>query len=162
MKQLHALALSIAVLVAVWVYVSIGLPDLKFSPWIGFVAWAAFFAAGGGKGGARHSLGAGLAGVLLTALTMAGVQQAGGDLTALLLLLLLVPVLAFVLVAMAQMPLLAYTPAAFLGAAAFFGSGGKPDLSIAFVSLTWIAGVLLGYASEWLGARLTQRTAAQP
>src|SRR6218665_2676267 len=50
-------------------------------------------------------------GVLLTALTMAGVQQAGGDLTA---LLLLVPVLAFVLVAMAQMPLLAYTPAAFL------------------------------------------------
>lgn len=159
MKQLHALALSIAVLVALWVYLSIGLPDLKFSPWIGFVAWAAFFAAGGGKGGAQSALGAGLAGVLLTALTMAGVQWAGGDLTA---LLVLVPVLAFVLVAMAQMPSLAYTPAAFLGAAAFFGSGGKPDLSILFVSLTWIAGVLLGYASEWLGARLAQRPAVQP
>lgn len=158
MKRLHALALSIAALVALWVYLSIGLPRLQFSPWIGFVAWAAFFAAGGGSGGVARSLVAGLAGVLLTALTMAGVQQAGGGLTA---LLLLVPVLAFVLVAMARWPALAFTPAAFLGAAAFFGSGGKPDLSILFVSLTWIAGVLLGYASEWLGARIPQEPAAQ-
>lgn len=157
MKLLHALGLSIALLVAVWVYLSIGVPALQFSPWIGFVAWAAFFAAGGGVAGAGSALTAGLAGVLLTALTMFGVQQFGGGLPA---LLVLVPILAFVLVAMADLRMLSFTPAAFLGAAAFFGSGGKPDLSILFVSLTWIAGVLLGFASEWLGQRLARKPAA--
>lgn len=157
MKLLHALALSIALLVAVWVYVSIGLPGLQFSPWIGFVAWAAFFAAGGGKAAVASALGAGLAGVLLTAATMFGVQQFGGGLSA---LLILVPILAFVLVAMADLRALSFTPAAFLGAAAFFGSGGTPDWSILFVSLSWVAGVLLGYASEWFGNRLARKPVA--
>jgi len=53
MKITHALGTSIALLVAFWVYVSIGLPELKLYPWIGFVAWAAFFAAGGGRAGPR-------------------------------------------------------------------------------------------------------------
>ena len=41
MKILHALAFSIALLVAAWVYLSVGNPALGFNPWIGFVAWAA-------------------------------------------------------------------------------------------------------------------------
>lgn len=157
MKLLHALAFSIALLVALWVYLSIGLPALRFSPWIGFVAWAAFFAAGGGVAAIGSAMAAGIAGILLTAATMFGVQQFGGGLPA---LLVLVPVLAFVLVAMADLRALAYTPAAFLGAASFFGSGGQPDLSILFVSLSWGAGVLLGFASEWFGKRLAREPAA--
>ena len=68
----------------------------------------------------------------------------------------LVTVLAFVLVAMADLSLLAYTPAAFLGAACFFGSGAKLEEGFAFVVLTWVAGVLFGLVSEQLGKRLAK------
>ncbi|NMF87776.1 DUF1097 domain-containing protein [Aromatoleum petrolei] len=155
MKLLHALASSIAALVAVWVYLSVGNPDFHFNPWIGFVAWAAFFAAGGGTEGALKSVAAGLAGIGLTAITLFFVGTLGGDITA---LVILVGILAFVLVAMADIAPLAYTPAAFLGAASFFGSGGKVDVSIAFIVLTWIAGVAFGFASEFAGKRLARTT----
>lgn len=153
MKFLHALAISIALLVAAWVYLSIGMPELKFNPWIGFVAWAAYFAAGGGAGGFGKSLGAGIAAILLTAATMAGVQAAGGSIGA---LVLLVAILAFILVAMADIAALSYTPAAFLGAAAFFGAGGKPDITILFVSMTWLAGLVFGYLSEACAKKLSR------
>jgi hypothetical protein len=153
LKILHALGVSIALLVAVWVYVSIGLPDLKLYPWIGFVAWAAFFAAGGGSAGVVKPLAASAAGIGLTALTMYGVGQAGGGIVS---LMLLVAILAFVLVAIADIGAFSYTPAAFLGAATYFGSGSKLDESIAFVMLSWIAGLLLGYASEVLGKKIAK------
>lgn len=153
MKPLFALALSIAVLVALWVYVSIGLPSLQLVPWIGFIAWATFFAAGGGRAAVIQSLPPAIAGVLLTALTMFGVAAAGGGLSA---LIVMVALLAFVLVAMASHKILAYTPAAFLGAASYFGSGGKVDESIFYVIASWIVGVAFGYASEWIAVRLTR------
>lgn len=153
MKLLHALASSIAVLVALWVYLSVGYPDLHFNPWIGFVAWAAFFAAGGGAEGAVKSMAAGLAGILLTAVALYGVGTLGGDITS---LVILVAALAFVLVAMADIAALAYTPAAFLGAASFFGAGGKVDSSIVFILLTWSAGIAFGFASEQGGKRLAR------
>jgi hypothetical protein len=157
MKSLHALALSIALLVALWVYLSIGIPSLHFSPWIGFVAWAIFFAAGGGRDAIAKTLPAGIAGAVLTALTMFGVGYFGGGLNA---LLILVPILAFVLVAMADVALLAYTPAAFLGAACYFGSTGEPLATTLSVCSSWIAGLALGYASAWLGVRMTRNAPA--
>lgn len=152
MKLLHALALSIAGLVALWVYLSVGNPDFKLNPWIGFVAWAAFFAAGGATDGVKKSVGAGLAGILLTAVALYAVQVFGGGLAA---MVAVVAVLAFILVAMADIALFAYTPAAFLGAASFFGSGGKVDASIAFILMTWVVGVAFGFLSEAMGKRLT-------
>jgi hypothetical protein len=153
MKILHALGLSIAVLVGVWVTVSIGLPGLKLYPWIGFVAWAAFYAAGGGRDGVVKPLCASVSAILLTALTMFAVGQFGGALAA---LVVLVAILAFVLVAMADIGALSYTPAAFLGAATYFGSGGKVDDSILFVILSWVAGLALGYVSEILGKKIAK------
>lgn len=157
MKPLTALALSIAVLVALWVYLSIGLPALQLIPWIGFVAWATFFAAGGGVPAIGQVLPPAIAGVLLTALTMFGVGYFGGALVA---LIVLVAVLAFVLVFMANHKLLAYTPAAFLGAATYFGSGGKVDESILFVIVSWVAGVIFGYVSAQVGGKLSKPVAA--
>ena len=153
MKLLHSLALSIALLVGLWVYLSVGNPDFNLNPWIGFVAWAAFFAAGGANEGAKKSLAAGLAAVLLTAVTLYGVQIMGGGLIA---QIVLISVLGCILVAMADIPLLAYTPAAFLGAACFFGAGGKVDASIIFVLISWIAGVGLGFVSEQFGKRMAR------
>jgi len=157
MKITHALGTSIALLVAFWVYVSIGLPELKLYPWIGFVAWAAFFAAGGGRAGIVKPLAASAAGIALTALAMYAVGQSGGSLVA---LMLQVAVLAFVLVAISDIGLFSYTPAAFLGAATYFGSGSKIDESIAFVMLSWVAGLLLGFASEAIGHKIARQTAA--
>lgn len=153
MKPLIALALSIAVLVGLWVYLSIGIPALQLIPWIGFVAWATFFAAGGGNAAIARSLVPAIVAVLLTAATLYAVGLSGGGLIA---MIVLIAVLAFILVAMAGHSALAYTPAAFLGAATYFGSGGKIDASIAFVIVTWIAGVAFGYVSESIGKRLTR------
>lgn len=155
MKLLHSLALSIALLVGLWVYLSVGNPGFNLNPWIGFVAWAAFFAAGGTNDGAKKSLAAGLAAILLTAITLYGVQLVGGGLTA---MIVLISILGFVLVAMADISMLAYTPAAFLGAACFFGAGGKIDSSIVFVLLSWVAGVGLGFVSEQFGKRMASAT----
>jgi len=156
MKILHALSLSVALLVAAWVYISIGLPQFKFIPWIGFVAWAAFYAAGGGSAGITKPVATSLAGVVLTALTMYCVGLAGDGLVA---LMFIIAVLAFVLVEISSIGLFSYTPAAFLGAASYFGylmlPGSKLDVDgIFFVAISWIAGLLLGYASEFLGKKM--------
>jgi hypothetical protein len=153
MKLLHALALSIALLVSVWVCLSIGMPTLNLNPWIGFVAWATFFAAGGGSAALGKSVGAALAGVFLTAGTMYLVGLAGGSLP---VLAVLVAILAFVLVAMADVAALSYTPAAFLGAATYFGATGDTLEKVMFVSLTWLVGLTFGYASERFGKRMTR------
>lgn len=157
MKVLHALGVSIAALVAVWVYASIGVPDLKLYPWIGFVAWAAFYAAGGGIAGVTKPIGPATAGILLTALTMFAVAKFGGSLH---VLALLVAILAFALVAIADIGVFSYTPAAFLGAATYFGSGSKVDESILYVFLSWVAGLALGYASEALGMKFARPATA--
>lgn len=153
MKSIITLAISISALVALWVYLSIGLPGLRLVPWIGFVAWATYFAAGGGWAAIVQSLPPAVVGVLLTALTMFAVAKAGGGLVA---LVALVALLAFALVTMAWHKALAYTPAAFLGAATYFGSGGHVDESILFVIVSWIAGVAFGYLSQQLGARIAK------
>lgn len=153
MKSLMGLAVSISALVALWVYLSIGHPGLQLVPWIGFVAWATYFAAGGGRAAVAQSLPPAVAGVLLTALTMFAVAKVGGGLVA---LVVLVALLAFVLVAMAQHKTLAYTPAAFLGAATYFGDGGHVDESILFVIASWVAGVAFGYLSQRLGALIAK------
>jgi hypothetical protein len=153
MKILHAIALGVALLVAAWVYLSVGVPTLHFNPWIGFVAWAAFFAAGGGAQAIPKAGFAGLAGIGLTFATLLGVQYAGGGL---LPLVGLVTILAFVLVAMADVPALAFTPAAFLGAASFFGSSSPLDASALFIAFTWMAGVAFGYASELFGKSIAR------
>ena len=101
----------------------------------------------------RKSVAAGLAGAVLTALTLFGVDALGGGLPT---LIVLVAILAFLLVAMADITALAYTPAAFMGAACFFGSGAKLDTSALFVCLTWCLGVFFGLASEHVGKRLAR------
>ena len=73
-------------------------------------------------------------------------------------MIVLISILGFVLVAMADISMLAYTPAAFLGAACFFGSGGNVDASIVFVLLSWVAGVGLGFVSEQFGKRMASAT----
>jgi len=144
MKPLYKLATIISFLVGFWVYLSIGNPQFKLSPWIGFVAWATFFAAGGTINAAKSSGIVGVTSILLTAATLYAIGLAGGTLSS---MLILVPILSFILVAMSQYASLSYTPAAFLGAACYFGAASNFDISIIHIVLSWIAGIALGFIS---------------
>lgn len=147
MKSIYKTSLIVSILVATWVYISIGHPQLKFIPWVGFVAWAAYFAAGDTRQAAKFTLLAGCMGIFVAVITLLLVQIAGSSLTSMLILF---PVLSFILVSMAQLKSLSYTPGAFLGAACLFGTGGIVDSSILFLLTSWAAGIFLGIASVTL------------
>jgi hypothetical protein len=126
---------------------AIGQPQLKFIPWVGFVAWAAYFAAGATNQAAKSTFLAGFMGIFVAVIALLLVQRTGGSLMSMMLLF---PVLSFILVSMAQLKSLSYTPAAFLGAACLFGIGGTIDSSILFLLTSWVAGIFLGIASVTL------------
>ena len=62
MDLLVSLGISIGVLIAVWVYVAVGMPDLGLIVWAGIVAWGTFYAAGGGTEGLKKTIASNLAG----------------------------------------------------------------------------------------------------
>ena len=144
MKPIFFLAAIIAGLVAIWTYISIGIPELHLIPWIAFVAWAAYFAGGGTALAAKNSLSAGIVAIFLAAVTLYLINIMGGGLY---IMMVLFPIMAFLLVIMARVGGLTYTPAAFLGAASFFGNGGMVDITILYVISSWIAGIGLGIAT---------------
>lgn len=155
MKIIQALAVVVLPLTAALVYLSFGIPELKLSCWVAFVAWAAYFAAGSGRRGVIRAFSGSVAGVLLGALTMYAVDLAGGGLV---VLVVFVAILAFVLVAIANIDVFSYTPACFLGTATFFGAGAKLDETIVFLVLSWLLGILIGYVHEAVGKKIARPT----
>lgn len=143
MKGLVGIGVAVGVLAGLWTQASV---ELGLITWVAFVAWACFFAAGGGTTGLRQGLAANLSGVAwaylaslaLERLTFPGALAVG------------VTLLGLVLCLQAALPLLSFIPGAFVGTAAFFGTSF--DLVGTVVAL--VAGGLLGLASEALGARL--------
>ena len=150
MKRLIALGISIGVLAGLWTVLaltvtSIGGWQAPLVVWIGFAAWATFYAAGGRVPGLTKALGSNVSGLLWGyALLWAATQVSEGSAV---VLGLFVALAAFGMCVQAAVPLLAFIPGAFVGAAAFFGSGGVFWATL--VSL--VAGALLAYASELLG-----------
>lgn len=61
MKNYLGIAVSIGVLAAVWTQVSVA---LELVTWVGFAAWACYFAAGGGRAGFQKGLAANLSGLV--------------------------------------------------------------------------------------------------
>lgn len=147
MKAIYALAVSAGLLVGAWIYLG-GFADLHITPWIGLVSTAALFFCGGGLEGAKKAIGTGVAGILLSALTVLAITQAGGGLA---FTAVAVGILAFVLVAMSQIPGLSATPASFLGGCVFFAAGAKPDETVLYVIWSWVLGLALGYFVAALG-----------
>ena len=62
MDLLVALGISIGVLISAWVYLALSMPDLQLIAWAGIVAWATFYAAGGGGAGLQKAIASNLAG----------------------------------------------------------------------------------------------------
>jgi hypothetical protein len=164
-KRLIALGISIGVLAGLWTVLAlsvtaIGAWTAPLVVWIGFAAWATFYAAGGRVPGLTKALGSNISGLLWGfVLLWVATRLAPGSAV---VLGIFVAVAAFGMCVQAAVPLLAFIPGAFIGAACFFGNGGVFWSTL--VSL--VAGALLAYASELLGdvieKALPGGSAAQP
>ena len=143
MKGLLGIGISVGVLAGAWTYVSV---ELALITWVAFVAWACFFAAGGGTGGLAKGLAANVVGVFWGWVISQGLTLSGSTLA----LALMVTVVGFILCIEAALPLLSFIPGGFAGTAIFFGTAF--DLTGALIAI--VAGALLGIVSEKLGAAI--------
>lgn len=143
MKSLLGIGISVGVLAGIWTQVSV---ELALITWVAFVAWATFFAAGGGREGFSKGLAANLSGVAWAWLASKALEQAtfNGAVA------IAVTVLAFVLCVQAALPLLSFIPGAFVGTAVFFGT----SFDLGGTVLALVFGACFGWASEVLGAKI--------
>jgi hypothetical protein len=165
MKRLIALGISIGVLAGLWTAFALSVPAIggyaaPFVVWIGFAAWAVFYAAGGRMPGLTKTLGSTLSGLLWGfALLWAATQVSEGSAV---VLGVFVALASFGMCVQAAVPLLAFIPGTFIGAAAYFGNAGVFWSTL----ISLIAGVLLAYVSERLGdvieKALSGRRSAKP
>ncbi|MBA3658188.1 MAG: DUF1097 domain-containing protein [Gemmatimonadales bacterium] len=158
MGMLVALGLSIAVLIAVWTYLSLAV--LALPVWVGIIAWAAFFAAGGKTDGLLRTLASTLSGVFWAFVALTLYAQAGGNNVA--VLSLLVGLIAFAMVLQSKVSFLAFIPGSFLGAAAtvsvVVGANGTYGKTI----VALVAGAVFGFLSEQLAGALSGSTRKAP
>ena len=143
-KPLLGIGISVGVLAGAWTFASV---ELAWITWVAFIAWACFFAAGGGTTGLAKGLAANLAGVFWGWVISQGLENVSGSTLA---LALMVTVVGFVLCVEAALPLLSFIPGGFAGTAVFFGTG----FDLGGVVIAVAAGALLGIVSEKLGAAL--------
>ena len=157
MKRLVAVGISIGVLAGLFTWFAFGvltqMGDWK-SPlvvWVGFAAWACFYAVGGGTKGLVTNLGSVGSGVVWGFLIVLVWKNV--SVTSMPLLGLCVGIGAFLMCVQARVPLLSFIPGAFVGAAAYFGFGGASGFAnegyiFASVLASVIGGSLLAFLSE--------------
>ncbi|MDV3126036.1 DUF1097 domain-containing protein [Mycobacterium sp. 21AC1] len=134
--------------------------------WVLFIAWASFFAAGGGLTGAARSLVMLILGVASATATMMAIGALGGSTWAVGGCVIIG---AGILVFITRDGLLSFTPAGFFGFASVVGTLAATGTAItAPVSLSHpvllvlgalLLGTAFGLASERLGGLLTTKTA---
>jgi hypothetical protein len=159
MKPLHAVAVSVGILVWLWTFASLSYLEPRVLTWITFLTWASFYAAGGGTPGLARSIASGIVGVLASAAVVWIDLKLGQGPHHLLVLSLLLGILGLFLCAVSAMPLLSSIPANFIGAAAFFGASAPLDGRLVGVLCSIVIGALLGLASQRLAQALTKSTA---
>lgn len=152
MDMLMAMALSIGVLIALWVRLG-GVLGLFAVP-AGIVAWACFYAAGGKMQGLQKTLASTLSGVVWVwiALTLTGMMNMGN------LNWIMVGVVAFILVLQSRAAILSFIPGGFCGAAVTAWAAPTEPKGYLKVCVALIAGAVLGYVSE-MGAGLIAKKA---
>lgn len=140
---------------------------VKVPIWAVFIAWAAFFAAGGGLAGAKRSLVMNLLGVASATVTMLAIDALGGSTWA---VAGCVVVGAGILVLISSDGILSFTPAGFFGFASLVGTIAATRSTItapvnfshpvALVLVAIVLGTAFGLASERLGTALTKKVSA--
>ncbi|HEV2749000.1 MAG TPA: DUF1097 domain-containing protein [Gemmatimonadales bacterium] len=151
MDMLTALALSIGILIALWVKVG-GMMSLLVPA--GIVAWGLFFAAGGKMQGLQKTIAATLSGVVWVwlAMTLVGMMSMGSWAW------VIIGVVAFILVLQSKVPALSFIPGAFCGAAVTAWAAPTDLKGYVMVAVALIVGAGLGYVSE-MGAGMIAKKA---
>jgi hypothetical protein len=157
MDPLMALAVSIGVLIALWVkFGGLLIPSLAIAVPAGIVAWACFFAAGGKLPGLQKAIAATLSGVIWVWIATALIGATGlGNLA-----FLFIGIVAFLIVLQSKIRLLSFIPGGFCGAAITAASGATVAKGYLAVAVSLVAGAVLGYASEVGAGVLTKKPSA--
>jgi hypothetical protein len=151
MDMLTALALSIGVLIALWV--KVGTMTGLLVP-AGIIAWACFFAAGGKTQGLQKTIAATLSGLVWVWLAIALIWTTHlGSWT-----WVIIGVVAFMLVVQSRVQALSFIPGAFCGAAVTAWAAPSNPKGYLMVAVALVAGAVLGYISE-MGAGMIARRA---
>jgi hypothetical protein len=160
MKRLVALGISIGVLAGLYTFVAFSITSIggwtaPFSVWIGFAAWAMFYAKGGGTTGLTVSGASTLSGAvwgwLIALAWLAVTGPTTGEHASYALLGVAVAIGAFAMCVQAAVPVLGFIPGAFVGAASYFGLQGVVGFSgpgFWTVVASIIGGTVLAFASE--------------
>ena len=174
MKSTLALAVSIAVLGAVWAFLALGPFKSFVLVWAGFIAWGCFFHNGGDTAAFTKTVvgtayGALIAWIALLIITHVPVPALGTVWPA-----IVVGVTVFFLVIVASVDVLSSVPANVYGYAAVVAyslsapstapsSGPMNNLTAAsfanplvLLIVSMVVGACFGYASGWLSAKLTK------
>jgi Protein of unknown function (DUF1097) len=154
-KNYLGIGISIGVLAGVWTALStnIVMTSMPLITWVGFAAWACYFAAGAGVTGLTKSVASNLSGAVYGWLVLAFIGAAAfkGNLA------IAVGVIALLMCLQASISVLSFIPGAFIGAASYFGT----TYSFWPTVVAIVVGALFGFASGWLGEKI-QAMVAKP
>jgi hypothetical protein len=149
MKRLIALGISIGVLAGIFTWfalsvTAIGSWKAPFVVWVGFAAWAVFYAAGGRVQGLVKTLASTVSGLVWGWLILWAATHVSAGSAA--VLGLFVALGAFGMCVQAAVAPLAFIPGAFIGASVYFGNSFLFWATLASL----VVGSLLAFASELL------------
>ena len=164
MPPLVAAMISLGVLGAIDTYITATI--LPLPVWVTFIAWASFFACGGGSQGFVKSVASNWTGIIIASISLLAIHLAPSN-----------PIFAAIfvglgtsaMVAVSVWPLLSFTPAVVFGFASFVGTGAATDTTIATSGIAhptlvamaaMLLGACFGYVSELGTQLLTQKKPA--
>lgn len=151
MSFLVAVGISIGVLAGIWAQFC---GNFALLPWVGFVSWACFYAAGGKVEGLTKTVISNLSGVFwgFIIITIMGFMPNFP-----FALGVAVAIGAFMMCVQANIKYLAFIPGAFAGCASYFGS----NLNIWHTVIALICGAVLGYFSEVIALKMSSNQVAK-
>lgn len=165
MSKLTALAVSIAVLGGIWTFLALGSLAGMVLVWAGFIAWACYFHTGGDTAALQKTIAGMVYGGVIAGIALALVVANPLGLPAVAVAPVYVAVTVFLLVIVANMPLLSVVPANVYGYAAVAGyalSTNTANLTtmpnftnpVLLVALSTVLGAIFGMLSGKLAGIL--------
>lgn len=146
------MAIAVAVLLAVWVWVA-GMFGMAW--FVGLIGWACYVASGGKVQGLSRVVAAGIAGMAWVAVLDIGSLVAHQD----SLEPVAVGLAAIAVVLEARVPLLSFIPAGLCGVAVLGAGGplGLMDLPANMkLGLAFVVGAVVGAIADWVGTKISK------
>jgi hypothetical protein len=155
MNASTARALSVGLLIAVWVWLS-GQARLRVEVWPGLVALGCYFAAGGGVSGLQKTVIGTLSGVVWVLVADAVRVAVGGTS---IVAALIAGAMAVGIILVARVPFLGFVAGAFAGAGVAWGLRVNTFQEGIQVGIALVVGAVVGFVAERLAGAVAARKA---